>query len=179
MRILGIDPGSRATGWGVVELSGSRLRRIDGGVIRPPDALLPERLAAIFAGLSAAIAASEPDAAALESIFSAKSPRSALLLGHARGVALLACELGALACAEYAPTQVKGAVVGFGAATKDQVQRMIQRLLGLGAPPPSDEADALAVAICHGHSARVLAVRGRATAQTARVPVRALPRSVP
>jgi crossover junction endodeoxyribonuclease RuvC len=163
VRILGIDPGSRATGWGVVELAGSRLRRIDGGVIRPPEARLPERLAAIFAGLRAAIAASAPDAAALESVFSARSPRSALLLGHARGVALLACELCALACAEYAPMQVKAAVTGFGAAPKDQVARMIQRLLGLAAPPPADEADALAVAICHAHSAPlVAAARGAA-----------------
>jgi crossover junction endodeoxyribonuclease RuvC len=172
VRILGIDPGSRATGWGVVELAGSRLRRIDGGVIRPPAAPLAERLAAIFAGLRAAIAASRPEAAAVESVFAARNARSALLLGHARGVALLACELGALACAEYAPMQVKSAVVGFGAAPKDQVQRMIQRLLGLDAVPPTDEADALAVAICHGHSARVLAAR----AVQARSP-RALPGS--
>jgi crossover junction endodeoxyribonuclease RuvC len=174
LRILGIDPGSRATGWGVVELSGSRLRRIDGGVIRPGEAPVADRLLAIFAGLRAAIAANAPDAAAIESVFAARNPRSALLLGQARGVALLACAEGALGCAEYAPMQVKGAVSGFGAAPKDQVQRMIQRLLGLAAPPPTDEADALAVAICHGHSARVLAAR-----LVAPRAARALPRSAP
>lgn len=165
MRILGIDPGSRATGWAVVELEGSRLRRIASDVLRPAPEELPERLAAIFDGLSAAIERTAPDAAALESIFSAKGARSALLLGHARGVALLACARAGLATAEYAPSQVKGAVVGYGAAPKDQVARMVQRLLGLVAPPASDEADALAVAICHGHSARSLQATRRALAR--------------
>ncbi len=170
MRILGIDPGSRATGWAVVELCGSRLRRVASDVLRPVPEPLPERLAAIFDGLVDAIARTAPDAAAVESIFSARGARSALLLGHARGVALLACARAGLATAEYAPSQVKAAVVGYGAAPKDQVARMVQRLLGLGALPRSDEADALAVAICHGHSARSLAATQRAVA---REPLRA------
>ncbi len=165
MRILGIDPGSRATGWAVVELEGSRLRRVESGVLRPATDALPGRLAAIFEGLAAAIERTAPDAAALESIFSARGARSALLLGHARGVAMLACARAGLATAEYAPSQVKAAVVGFGAAPKDQVGRMVARLLGLGAPPAADEADALAVAICHGHSARTVQAARRALAR--------------
>ena len=154
MRILGIDPGSRATGYGVVEFDGSRLRRVVGGVIRPPQSALAARLAGTFAALERVIAETTPAGAALESVFAARNVRSALLLGHARGVALLACGMVDLPTAEYAPTQVKGAVVGHGGASKAQVQRMVQQLLGLAESPPADEADALAVAICHGHASR-------------------------
>jgi len=177
VRILGIDPGSRATGWAVVEIAGSRLTRVASGALRPADGALPGRLCEIFDGLAAAIERTAPDTAALESIFSARGARSALLLGHARGVALLACARAGLATAEYAPSQVKGAVVGYGAAPKDQVARMVARLLGLPALPGGDEADALAVAICHGHSARSLAATQRALARESLRPIR--PRVAP
>ncbi len=149
LRILGIDPGSRATGYGIVRRDGSRFSRVDGGVIRPNGATVAERLSQILAGLRVVVEAQRPDAAALESVFTAKNPRSALLLGEARGVALAVCGAAGLETAEYAPTEVKLAVVGYGRADKSQVQQMVQRLLGLAGPPPQDEADALAVAICH------------------------------
>lgn len=152
MRILGIDPGSRATGYGVVDLSNSTLQRVAGGVIRCGTGSLASRLARIDRELSAMLVEIQPVAAALESVFSARNPRSALQLGQARGVALAACGRAGLEAAEYAPSQVKLAVVGHGAADKAQVQRMVQRLLGLATPPPADEADALAVAICHAHT---------------------------
>ncbi|MFQ5513375.1 MAG: crossover junction endodeoxyribonuclease RuvC [Myxococcota bacterium] len=153
MRILGIDPGSRATGYGVVEREGASLRRVGGGVIRSEGGVtLAARLARIHAELRRVIGEHRPDAAALEAVFSARNPRSALLLGQARGAALAACGGAGLTAAEYSPSQVKQAVVGYGAADKRQVQLMVQRLLALGAPCPSDESDALAVAICHAHS---------------------------
>jgi crossover junction endodeoxyribonuclease RuvC len=152
VRILGIDPGSRATGYGVVEVEGSRLARVAGGVIRPGAELLSERLACIASTLDGVVERTAPRSAALESVFAARNPRSALMLGQARGAALVACGLAGLPTAEYAPAQVKRAVVGYGAASKEQVQRMVQRLLGLASPPPADEADALAVALCHANS---------------------------
>lgn len=152
MRILGIDPGTRATGYGVVEFEGSVLRRVAGGVVRPRDGDLALRLHELYCALEQMVRETAPDRAALEAVFSARNPRSALLLGHARGVALAACAATGLVPEEYAPGRIKRAVVGYGGASKSQVQRMVQRLLGLAAPPPVDEADALAVAICHGHS---------------------------
>lgn len=154
MRILGIDPGSRATGWGLVAFEAGRSARLAGGVIRPPQGALAHRLATLFRELSGLIDEAQPDAAALETVFSSRNARAALLLGHARGVALLACGMAGLAPAEYAPVQVKSAVVGYGGASKHQVQHMVQQLLALPRTPPSDEADALAVAICHAHTAR-------------------------
>jgi crossover junction endodeoxyribonuclease RuvC len=151
VRILGIDPGSRATGYGVVEVEGSRLTRVDGGVIRPGAQLVSKRLACIVATLEDVIRRTVPESSALESVFTARNPRSALLLGQARGAALVACGLAGLPTAEYAPAQVKRAVVGYGAAGKEQVQRMVQRLLALASPPAADEADALAVALCHAN----------------------------
>ena len=160
MRTLGIDPGLRATGFGVVDLGGSRRVRVAGGVIRPGGDCLASRLAEIMERLEAVISETRPDHAALEAVFVSRNPRSALLLGHARGAALTACGRAGIPTAECAPAAVKVAVTGYGRASKDQVQRMVQRLLGLGKPPASDEADALAVAICHGHS---LPARGRAS----------------
>ncbi len=147
---MGIDPGSRAMGYGVVQREGSKLRRIGSGVIRPRGGSMPERLAELYEKLSAVIAEHSPETAALESVFLARNPRSALLLGQARGVALAACGAAGLDTAEYAPTEVKMAVAGYGRAEKSQVQGMIVRLLALDRVPGSDEADALAVAICHG-----------------------------
>lgn len=154
MRILGIDPGSNATGYGVVSVEGGALRRLGGGTIRTRGDTLAERLGHLQRELESAIGALAPEVAALESVFSAKNARSALVLGHARGVALAACALAGLPTGEYTPSQVKVAVTGYGRAEKIQVMRMVQRLLGLVAPPPSDEADALAVAVCHGLSLR-------------------------
>jgi crossover junction endodeoxyribonuclease RuvC len=152
VRILGIDPGSRASGWGVVDVEGSRLACVRSGVIRPREAELAERLASIARDLETLIRETGPQGAAIETVFAARNARSALLLGQARGAALVACGLAGLPCAEYAPSQVKRAVVGHGAADKSQVQRMVQRLLGLERLPAQDEADALAVAVCHAHN---------------------------
>ena len=162
MRILGIDPGSNATGYGVVSVEGSSLRRLGGGTIRARGETLGGRLAHLQRELERAIADLAPHAAALESVFSAKNVRSALVLGHARGVALAACACAGLETGEYTPAQVKVAVTGYGRAEKLQVMRMVQRLLGLALPPASDEADALAVAVCHGLSRRALALTQRA-----------------
>ncbi len=152
VRVLGIDPGSRATGFGLVDFEGSSLTRVTGGVIRLGAGDLALRLHKLRSALERIIEEAQPDTAALEAVFTARNPRSALLLGHARGVALAACAATGLLPAEYAPGRIKQAVVGYGGASKSQVQQMVQRLLGLAAPPPVDEADALAVAICHGHT---------------------------
>lgn len=153
MRILGIDPGSRFTGYGVVEQQGSRLQQLAYGTIHAVDGEdLPARLQIIFQRLREVIAATAPAAVAVEEIFVAANARSALKLGHARGVALLAGTEAGLPVFEYTAMQVKSAVVGYGRADKNQVQRMVQMLLSLPKPPASDAADALAVAICHAHS---------------------------
>jgi crossover junction endodeoxyribonuclease RuvC len=158
VRILGIDPGSIATGFGVIACEGSTIRRLGGGTIRTRGETLAERLAHLQRELLVAIESLAPEVAALEAVFSAKNARSALVLGHARGVALAACAGAGLATGEYTPQQVKSAVTGYGRADKQQVMKMVQRLLRLAAPPQSDEADALAVAICHGFSRRRLPV---------------------
>jgi len=177
LRILGVDPGTRATGYGVVEFvsaelagrGGLRLRRVAGGVIRPKSGTpLGERLAGIQAELARVIERFEPDATAVENVFSGRNPRSALILGHARGVALAAFAASGLETGEYSPSQVKQAVVGYGAAAKPQVQRMVQRLLGLERVPPADEADALAIAICHGHSCGPRPLKARRPSETRR-----------
>lgn len=159
MRTFGIDPGSFRTGYGCVESDGSRLRLIDcGTIVVPRHAAFPDKLHAIHAGLDALLAKHRPDCVAVEDVFHARNVRSALQLGHARGVALLAATQAGLPVATYSPTQIKHAVVGYGRAEKRQVQSMVKLLLGLPAPPsPHDVADALAVAICHLHS-RVSAV---------------------
>jgi len=154
VKIFGIDPGSLRTGYGCIASDGSRHRLIACGTIAaPPSALLPDRLLAIHARLRALIAEHRPDCVAVEDIFHARNVRSALLLGHARGVALLAaCESGVPVVA-YSPAEIKRAVAGHGRAEKRQVQSMVRLLLRLDAPPsPHDVADALAVAICHLHS---------------------------
>jgi crossover junction endodeoxyribonuclease RuvC len=163
VRILGIDPGSIATGFGVVDQDGSRLRHVASGVIRPGAGELAERLARIHEGLETLVQLHAPDNAALEAVFVSRNPRSALQLGHARGVALVVCGRAGLATAEYAPSTVKGAVAGYGRADKPQVQAMVQRLLGLASAPARDAADALAVAICHAAQSRRRAALGRAT----------------
>lgn len=154
MKILGIDPGSERTGYGCVERSGSRHRLVTCGVIAAPaSATFPERLKYIHGMLSGLLAECRPDCVAVENIFYAKNVRSALKLGHARGVALLAASEAGLVVAEYAPAEIKRAIVGYGRAEKPQVGHMVKLLLGLdAAPAPHDVADALAVAICHLHT---------------------------
>jgi len=155
VRIFGIDPGSERTGYGCVETDGSRHRLVACGAItaRPSDSF-PDRLARIHAQLTQFLADCQPDCVAIESLFHAANAASALKLGHARGVAMLAAVQAGCPVVEYAPTAVKRAVVGYGRADKAQVQEMIRLLLGLDAvPTPHDASDALAVAICHIHSA--------------------------
>ena len=149
VRILGIDPGSHNTGWGVVDRQGSTFRRVASGVIRTRGGSLPERLARIHTELTGVIDRHGPSVAALEAVFTHRNPRSALLLGHARGAALAACGAAGLAAAEYAPARIKRAVSGYGQASKPQVAKMVTRLLALRDSLADDEADALAVGICH------------------------------
>lgn len=161
MRILGIDPGSIATGYGVVEkVSGSLIHIADGTVRAKGSMKLPERLLPIFDGLQEVIVEYEPHAVAIESIFFARNVKSAAILGHARGVALLAAARAQLAVFEYSPMEVKQSVVGYGAATKEQVQKMVKALLKTDHLSAPDAADALAVAICHIHHHRIQQQRG-------------------
>ncbi|HAU29061.1 MAG TPA: crossover junction endodeoxyribonuclease RuvC [Rhodospirillaceae bacterium] len=154
MRILGIDPGLVNTGWGVIEAEGGRLRHIANGTVRPPKTgTLAERLMALHAGLVEVIAAWTPDEAAVEETFVNKNPLSALKLGHARGIALLAPAEQGLAVSEYPANLVKKAVVGAGHAEKEQVQMMVKMLMPGCTLSSPDAADALAVAICHAHHA--------------------------
>ena len=151
MRILGIDPGIRNTGWGLVEVASGHLRHIANGVIKPdPGAADTVRLQIIAAGLDAVIASHAPDRAAIEAIFVSRSAASALKLGMARGVAMERCGSAGLYVDEIAARQVKKAVVGTGTADKAQVTAMVTRLLGI-APENNDSADALAIAIAAGH----------------------------
>ena len=149
MIILGVDPGSHATGYGAIA-TGPVVRVLGGGVIRTNSkAPLPERLLTIHEGIAAAIAEHEPDVLAVENLFNAKNARSSLVLGHARGVILLAGARAGLTVAEYAPREIKQALTGNGAAAKEQVRYMVMRLLGLKEEPPLDMSDALAVALTY------------------------------
>ena len=151
MKIFGIDPGSERTGYGCVETEGSRHRMILCGAISAPlRATFPEKLLAIHTQLAALLKQCRPDAVAIENLFYSTNVRSALKLGHARGVAMLAAVEAGLDVFEYTPAEIKRAVVGYGRAEKPQVQQMVKLLLRLTAvPSPHDAADALAVAICH------------------------------
>ncbi len=153
MRILGIDPGSKATGYGFIEQQGNRLIHLDNGAImtNSKDALA-ERLQLIYQELCRLIDKYHPAAVAVEQVFMARNPASALKLGHARGIALLAGINAGLPVSEYSALQVKSAVVGYGRAGKNQVQHMTKTLLNLPEIAQEDAADALAVAICHAHS---------------------------
>ena len=153
MRIFGIDPGSERTGYGCVDTDGRRHRLVACGAISAPlHATFPDRLLAIQGGLLTLLSEHRPDCVAIENIFHAKNVRSALRLGHARGVALLAAAAAGVEICEYTPAEIKRAVVGFGRAEKQQVGQMVKLLLGLDAvPSPHDAADAIAVAICHIH----------------------------
>jgi crossover junction endodeoxyribonuclease RuvC len=151
--VFGIDPGSQRTGFGCVDSDGRRHQLIACGAIRAAGDAFPARLAIIYRELSIRIRETAPDVVAVENLFHALNARSALTLGHARGVALLAAVEAGVPVVEYTPAEVKRAVVGYGRAEKPQVQQMIKLLLGLSkAPTPHDAADALAVAICHIHA---------------------------
>jgi len=158
--VLGVDPGTAVTGYGVVDRDGAGgLRLIECGVVRPrAGAPLAVRLQTIFEGLTEIIARHRPDAVAVEAVFVQKNARSALILGHARGVILLAAAQAGLAVTEYPPAMIKKAVAGAGAATKAQIQQMVARILRLKTPPaPSDAADGVAVALTHAvRAGRVL-----------------------
>jgi len=167
MRVLGIDPGSETTGWGVVEGSGHQYRLVEYGALKaPPRERFSARLLKISNGIEAVIARLLPDVCAVEETFYATNVKVALKLGQVRGVALLAAERAALEIHEYSPRLVKQTVVGYGNAEKHQVQEMVRVLLSLASvPEPHDAADALAIAICHFHHAgvsqRILAADAR------------------
>ncbi len=153
MRVIGIDPGLRRTGWGLVESAGGRLRALGHGVIHAPTGALAVRLAALYDALEAVIAEAAPDAAAVEQTFVNRDAAGTLKLGQARAVALLVPARAGIAVAEYAPNAVKKAVVGVGHADKRQVEHMVRLLLPGAAPAGADAADALAIAICHAWTA--------------------------
>ena len=154
MRIFGIDPGSQRTGYGCVDVHGRALTLVCCGIITmPPRTAFPDKLHQVFVRLQHLLTDAAPDIVAVETVFHAVNSRSALILGHARGAALVATAHRGLGVAEYSPAEVKRSVVGYGRAEKGQVQQMVKLLLGLErAPSPHDAADALAVAICHAHA---------------------------
>ncbi|HOW76512.1 MAG TPA: crossover junction endodeoxyribonuclease RuvC [Candidatus Competibacteraceae bacterium] len=157
MRLMGIDPGSRITGYGIIDIEGPRSQHVASGCIQTAsDRPLPERLKAIYEGVAGVIQQYQPAEVAAEQVFMHRNPDSALKLGQARGAALCAVVMAGLPVSEYAARAIKQAVVGSGAADKAQVQRMVALLLNLSELPPSDAADALAVAICHGHTRQTL-----------------------
>ena len=156
-RILGIDPGLRVTGFGIIDVAGSRLDYVASGCIRTDaEAALPTRLGTIHAGIRELVARYQPQQAVVEIVFVNVNPQSTLLLGQARGAAIGALVADGLAVGEYTALQVKQAVVGNGHAAKEQVQHMVRRLLALDAEPGSDAADALACAIAHAHAGQGL-----------------------
>lgn len=152
MRIIGIDPGTYITGFGIVDYEGNRIQHVDNGGIRPDGNLnLAERLSRIYCDLAELLETHHPQIAVIENVFVAKNVRSSLLLGHARGVAMLAAAQAGLKITEYNPTEVKQAVVGQGRATKQQIQQMVRVILDLPEIAIEDASDALAAAICHCH----------------------------
>jgi crossover junction endodeoxyribonuclease RuvC len=154
MRVIGIDPGSRITGYGVVERAGTKLVHVASGSIEAfkEEQNFADRLVIIYKQLIAVMEEYKPQSAGVEGVFHARNAQSAIKLGHARGVALLAASLHGLTVFEYPPTLVKQAVVGYGRADKVQVQKMVSMLLGVTLTGPADTSDALAIAICHLHS---------------------------
>lgn len=156
-RILGIDPGLRITGFGLIEKLGHKLSYVASGCIKSDsDMALPERLGTIFSGLTELLGHYRPEQVAIEKVFVNVNPQSTLLLGQARGAAICAAVAQGLPVAEYTALQIKQAVVGNGHAAKEQVQHMVKRLLNLTGDPSPDAADALACAICHAHGGQGL-----------------------
>jgi len=162
VRILGIDPGSQITGYGLIEAIGQEARHIASGCIRAPAGDLPQRLRAIYAAVSELMASYGPAEVAIERVFMSRNADSALKLGQARGAALCATFGLQVSIYEYAPRAIKQAVVGQGGADKHQVQHMVKLLLRLERSPPADAADALAVALCHAHLRRTSALLAEA-----------------
>lgn len=157
--ILGIDPGSCVTGYGIIQIDGSQLNYLDSGCIKIANRVFSERLEKIFTGLQTVLQHYTPHEAAIEQVFMHINPNAALKLGQARGAALVAAGLAKLNVCEYSARQVKQSVVGYGAANKQQVQHMVRVLLNLDRTPQADAADALAIAICHAQ-VRQSGVRG-------------------
>lgn len=155
MRVLGIDPGSAVTGYGIVDTDGQAIRHVDNGAIRPDSNFaLPKKLEHIYKELRALIEKYAPDVTAIENVFVAKNVRTSLMLGHARGAAMLAASQSGIEIAEYNPTAVKLAVVGQGRADKNQIQQMVRVILRLPEIAIEDASDALAAAICHCNTAK-------------------------
>ena len=154
MRILGIDPGYAIMGYGVLDYTGNKFTTVDYGAITTDVGVpMPERLAILYSGLQSVIAEYHPDEASIEELFFQNNAKTAIGVGEARGVAILACIQGGLDIYEYTPLQIKQALVGYGQATKSQVQAMVKMILHLDSvPKPDDTADAVAAAICHAHS---------------------------
>jgi len=161
MVIMGIDPGFAITGYGIVKYEGNKFSVIDyGAVTTAASMILPQRLLELNSNLKELIKRHKPDAFAIEELFFNKNIKTALTVGHGRGVAILAAAESGIEVFEYTPLQVKQAVVGYGRAEKSQMQQMVKAILNLPAvPKPDDVADALAIAICHGHSYKMMAYR--------------------
>lgn len=155
MRILGIDPGYAIMGYGVVDMQGNHFKAVDyGAVTTDKDMKMPDRLKHLYNGMMEVIAENEPDVVSIEQLFFNTNTTTAILVGQARGVAILACANSGLPIYEYTPLQIKQGLIGYGRAEKKQIQIMVKTILNLKAvPKPDDTADALAAAICHGHSA--------------------------
>lgn len=162
--ILGIDPGSRITGYGLIQSFGHQLKYLDSGCIRTAtDTGLSGRLYDIFSGIRQIMVSFKPDEVAMEQVFIHQNASTALKLGHARGAAMVAAASPDRAIAEYSPRQIKQAVAGYGAADKEQVRQMVVRLLALSSAPQIDASDALAVAICHSHARQSYLIRSACT----------------
>jgi crossover junction endodeoxyribonuclease RuvC len=155
-RILGIDPGSRMTGYGLIEIQGRRTVYLGSGCVRVDDEDFPERLRTIFEGIGEVVDKYQPTEIAIEKVFVQRNVDSALKLGQARGAAICAVVSRSLSVAEYSPAQIKQALVGRGAAAKEQVQHMVKTLLHLVESPQADAADALACALCHSHTRQTM-----------------------
>ena len=167
IRIIGVDPGSRFSGYGIVDTDEVRLVHVASGFVRSVEGEWPDRLRTIFEQLGGVIDTHAPREFVIEKVFMHRNPASALKLGQARGVAILAGAVRALSVHEYSPNEVKQAVTGMGHASKEQIQYMTRVLLALREPPQADQADALAVAICHAHMRTTIARRARVLASVA------------
>lgn len=169
MRILGIDPGSQITGFGIIEVDGPRSRHVHSGHIKIDGEALPEKLGIIFEGVRALVAEWQPQEVAIERVFMARNADSALKLGQARGAAICGAVGQVPTIAEYSPREVKQAIVGKGSATKEQIQHMVRVLLKLTTNLQPDQADALAIALCHSHMRQTLSkIPGARTARGGR-----------
>ena len=166
LRVMGVDPGTVTTGYGIVDRVPSRVLHVDNGLLmgRKKDPL-EFRLAAIFGGLTAILAEARPDVVVVEQVFHGKNARSALILGHARGIILLAAARFGAEVVSYAPAAIKKTVTGSGAANKYQIQMMVKAMLGLPEIPAEDAADALAMAVCHCHHETEVTIRDRISAR--------------